>query len=114
MTTMRIIHLPDNFDTTTKANRHTLIHELGHVWQGENTGPYYMGHSLFSQGTQGQSAYDYGGTTALTANTTAGGKLDHFNPEQQAQIMADYFQARRRTGQSTTPYDPYIVEVQAA
>jgi phage-related protein len=113
VTTMRIIHLPDNFDTTTKANRHTLIHELGHVWQGENTGPYYMGHSLFSQGTQGQAAYDYGGTSALTANTTAGGKLDNFNPEQQAQIMADYFQAKK-DGTTTTPYDPYIAEVQAA
>ena len=95
VTTMRIIHLPENFDTTTKRNRHTLIHELGHVWQGENTGPYYMGHSLFAQGTQGNSAYNYGGTGALTANTTAGGKLDNFNPEQQAQIMADYFQAKK-------------------
>ena len=36
VTTMRIIHLPDNFDTTTPGNRHTLIHELGHVWQGED------------------------------------------------------------------------------
>jgi hypothetical protein len=113
VTTMRIIHLPENFDTTTRGNRHTLIHELGHVWQGENTGPYYMGHSLFSQGTQGQAAYDYGGTSALTANTTAGGKLDNFNPEQQAQIMADYFQAKK-DGTTTTPYDPYIAEVQAA
>ena len=91
VTTMRIIHLPDNFDTTTQGNRHTLIHELGHVWQGENTGPYYMGHALFSQVTMGDAAYNYGGAPALKANHDAGGKLDHFNPEQQAQIMADYF-----------------------
>ena len=62
----------------------------------------------------GNAAYNYGGAAALKANTDAGGKLDHFNPEQQAQIMADYFhaaegrEARRRT------YDPYIAEVQAA
>ena len=70
VTTMRIIHLPDNFDTTTRGNRHTLIHELGHVWQGENTGPYYIGHALFSQVTHGNAAYNYGGASALKANTT--------------------------------------------
>ena len=113
VTTMRIIHLPDNFDTTTRGNRHTLIHELGHVWQGENTGPYYMGHALFSQVTMGASAYNYGGATALKANHDAGGKLDHFNPEQQAQIMADYF-LLLKDGNPTTDYDPYIAEVQAA
>ena len=53
---MRIIHLPDGFDTTIfPGNRHTLIHELGHVWQGEVTGPYYMGHALFSQVTLGNA-----------------------------------------------------------
>ena len=36
VTTMRIIHLPDNFDTTTKGNRHTLIHELGHIFGAEH------------------------------------------------------------------------------
>jgi hypothetical protein len=113
VTTMRIIHLPDNFDTTTRGNRHTLIHELGHVWQGENTGPYYIGHALFSQVTMGESAYNYGGATALKANHDAGGKLDHFNPEQQAQIMADYF-LLLKDGNPTTDYDPYIAEVQAA
>ena len=51
-----------------------------------------MGHALFSQATQGNAAYDYGGASALKTNNDAGGKLDHFNPEQQAQIMADYFQ----------------------
>jgi hypothetical protein len=113
VTTMRIIHLPENFDTRTKQNRHTLIHELGHVWQGEHTGPYYMGHALYAQGTMGASAYDYGGASALSTNTAAGGKLGQFNPEQQAQIMADYFQLVKDGG-DTTAYAPYIAEVQAA
>jgi hypothetical protein len=113
VTTMRIIHLPSNYDTTTRDHRHTLIHELGHVWQGENTGPYYMGHALFSQATLGDAAYDYGGAPALKTNTDAGGKLDHFNPEQQAQIMADYF-LLLKDGKATAEYDPYIAEVQAA
>jgi hypothetical protein len=114
VTTMRIIHLPDGFDTTVyPKNRHTLIHELGHVWQGEVTGPYYMGHALYSQVTMGSSAYAYGGQPALTANTTAGGHLDHFNPEQQAQIIADYY-IELKEGNATGPFDPYISEVQAA
>jgi hypothetical protein len=114
VTTMRIIHLPDGFDTTVyPANRHTLIHELGHVWQGEVTGPYYMGHALSSQITLGNAAYDYGGQPALVANTQAGGKLDHFNPEQQAQVIADFY-VELKDGRPTTAFDPYIAEVRAA
>ncbi|HEY6017814.1 MAG TPA: hypothetical protein VIU16_13585, partial [Gaiellaceae bacterium] len=102
------------FDTTVfPDNRHTLIHELGHVWQGEVTGPYYMGHALFSQATLGAAAYDYGGEASLTANTQAGGKLDHFNPEQQAQIIADFYIALK-DGDDTSAFDPYIAEVRAA
>ena len=107
VTTMRIVHLPDNFDTTTRGNRHTLIHELGHVWQGENTGPYYIGHALFSQVTMGSSAYNYGGTTALKANHDAGGKLDH----QPGAAGADHGRLLppAEDGNPTTDYDPYIV-----
>ena len=114
VTTMRIIHFPPAFDTTIfPGNRHTLVHEHGHVWQGETTGPYYMAHALYSQVTLGNAAYSYGDEPALVANTQAGGKLDHFNPEQQAQIMADYYLALK-AGSDTSAYDPYIAEVRAA
>ena len=92
------------FDTTVfPGNRHTLIHELGHVWQGEVTGPYYMGHALFSQVTLGNAAYDYGGEPALVANTAAGGKLDTFNPEQQAQMIADFYIELKGGGEAPPP-----------
>ena len=114
VTTMRIIHLPTGFDTTVYPdNRHTLIHELGHVWQGEVTGPYYMGHALASQVTLGNAAYAYGGQPALVANTAAGGKLDKFNPEQQAQVIADFY-IELKEGNDTSAFDPYIAEVRAA
>jgi hypothetical protein len=111
---MRIVHLPDGFDTTTRDGRHTFIHELGHVWQGENEGPYYMGHALFSQLTLGSAAYSYGGEAALTANTVNGGTLESFNEEQQAQIIADYYNDVIVDAKTTTTYDPYIAEVRAA
>ena len=43
----------------------------------------------------------------------SGGKLDHFNPEQQAQVMADFYIALK-DAQDTSAYDPYIAEVRAA
>jgi hypothetical protein len=114
VTTMRIVHFPDNFDTTIyPANRHTLVHEHGHVWQGETTGPYYMAHALFSQVTLGNAAYDYGGQPALVSNTAAGNGLDAFNPEQQAQIFADFY-IEVKEGRSTSAFDPYITEMLAA
>jgi hypothetical protein len=113
VTTMRIIHFPSGFDTTTRGGRHTLIHELGHVWQGEHTGPFYIGHALFSQVTEGNAAYDYGGTANLLAVTANGGDLSSFNPEQQAQIISDFFN-RVKDGTDTAAYDPYIAEVRAA
>ena len=80
---------------------------------GRAAGPYYMGHALFSQITLGEAAYDYGGVAALTANDRRGGELDHFNPEQQAQIVADFYH-RTKKGQDVTAYQPYIDEVRAA
>ena len=61
----------------------------------------------------GAAAYDYGGQDALRQNTTDGGKLDHFNPEQQAQIFADFYLVLKASG-DTTAFDPYIKEMLAA
>jgi broad specificity polyphosphatase/5'/3'-nucleotidase SurE len=95
-----------------------MIHELGHVWQGENEGPFYISHALYSQGTMGQAAYEYtqghpSNEASLEATTNAGGGLETYNPEQQAQIIADYY-TQLVDKKPTTAWDPYIAEVRAA
>jgi hypothetical protein len=79
-----------------------------HVWQGEHTGPVYMAHALVGQQTEG---YDYGGVAGLDAHKDEG--LDAFNPEQQAEIVKDFY-AAKKTATSTVHFDPYIAEVLAA
>jgi hypothetical protein len=108
VTTMRIIHFPDSYSDTDPSDESWLIHELMHVWQGEHVGPAYMAHALIGQATDG---YDYGGVPGLDAHADEG--LDAFNPEQQAQIVQDFY-AAKKASQSTVHFDPYIAEVQAA
>jgi hypothetical protein len=49
-----------NFDADEgPVQRHTLIHELTHVWQNQNVGPVYMGHAIWEQIVQ-EDAYNYG------------------------------------------------------
>ena len=79
-----------------------------HVWQGEHVGPVYMAHALIGQATDG---YNYGGEAGLDAHVDEG--LDAFNPEQQAQLVQDFY-ATKKAGNSTVHFDPYIAEVQAA
>ena len=67
----------------------TFIHELMHVWQYEKMGALYMLNALRAQySTKG---YNYGGLKALKAYLEKGKGLQDFNPEQQADIVADYY-----------------------
>ena len=70
-----------------KIDPGTLIHELTHVWQYEKMGAMYMPRALHGNSKPG--FYDYGGVPALIAN--AGKGMDAFNPEQQGDIMEDYY-----------------------
>jgi hypothetical protein len=106
--TMRIIHFPDSYSDTDSTQEGWMIHELMHVWQGEHVGPVYMAHALIGQATDG---YEYGGAAALQAHVAEG--LDAFNPEQQGEIVKDFYNLKK-AGTATTDYDPYIAEVQAA
>ncbi len=72
-----------------QMRKSTLIHELMHVWQYERYGAMYMVQALRAQKTV--LAYDYGGLEKLKAYLAAGKKLKDFNPEQQADIITDYF-----------------------
>lgn len=65
-----------------------LIHELVHVWQYRHMGSAYITEALFAQ--KWGSGYNYGGEEALQKHVSGSG-LMAFNPEQQADIIEDYF-----------------------
>lgn len=132
-----------NFDVDDGIERHTLIHELTHVWQALVTGPFYMAEAIHAQNTA--AGYNYGYSKAKTPTVTIptdfagatktlrvgeatgegaqqrlldeGGNFDAFNREQQAQITMHYFVRRFLLAQSPAVYglwQPYIDVVRAA
>jgi hypothetical protein len=105
--TMRVVHVPPQFDSATTRGRAWLVHELMHVWQGEHTGPSCMARALVGQLGAG---YDYGGERALLAHAERG--LAAFNPEQQADIMRDYYRRLVSAG-DLAPFQPYVRQVLA-
>jgi hypothetical protein len=106
--TMRVIHVPRQFDSSTTRGQAWLVHELMHVWQGEHTGPSCMARALVGQFGAG---YDYGGERALLARAPHG--LAAFNPEQQADIMRDYYRRLVAAG-DLAPFQTYVQQVRAA
>lgn len=66
-----------------------LIHELVHVWQYQHLGAVYIPRALAAQFTE--EGYNYGGIDALKKAIQADKKLLHFNYEQQADIIEDYY-----------------------
>jgi hypothetical protein len=72
-----------------------------------------MGHALFSQVTDGSAAYDYGGTAELDKRTAEGRGIRTFNPEQQAQLIADFWR-ENKANNPVASFLPYIAEVRAA
>jgi hypothetical protein len=69
-----------------------FIHELVHVWQFERMGAVYIPRALAAQFEP--AGYDYGGVHVLKNCLLKGGSLLDFNPEQQADIISDYFRIR--------------------
>lgn len=68
---------------------YTLIHELTHVWQYQQSGAIYAFEALHAQHTA--QGYDYGGLEGLRAAKSTGKGLTSFNREQQAQIVEDFY-----------------------
>jgi hypothetical protein len=86
----------------------TLIHELVHVWQGENdgiTGLAYKLNSLVHQGYH--TVAGHGRNAAYTYHRSDLGKRgwDAFSTEEQAQIVQDWFVRGKKR---TDPAYPYI------
>jgi len=131
-----------NFDTHDGITRHTLIHELCHVWQSLVDGPFYMAEAIHAQLLGGGYNYGYdeslGNVTLITdydGHTKrynlgqetgegaqqelidAAGNFDAFNREQQAQIIMHYYVRRFLLLQNPAdyaPWQPYVDLVQAA
>jgi hypothetical protein len=103
MTPFGSIHLPESeyqrikdFSIAKEGDQIWLIHEMGHVWQ------YSLGYSVAATGieisTRGgygkeAKAYDYD-----LNGVDAGKKLPQFNMEQQADVIAHYFDAIHLAG----------------
>ncbi len=97
-----------NFDVNDgPLDNPTMIHELGHVWQFQATGPFYMAEAIHAQSTP--EAYDYGYTDEANGNgaestlqqlladnpgATDRELFETFNREQQAQLLMHYYVRR--------------------
>jgi RHS repeat-associated protein len=85
-----------------------LIHELTHSWQ------YQHGYSIPQLGLWAlYGDYDYGGVGGLITAKAFGKSLDSFNPEEQADIISDYYRQLTTPGGNTAPFDPFVRELQA-
>lgn len=84
-----------------------LIHELTHVWQFQRWGWRSLLAALWAQMRWGTAAYDYGGEAGLRALLAGGGSFANLNPEQQAQLAADYY-TRLARGEATGAWRPFV------
>lgn len=110
-----------NFDVNDgPITRATMIHELTHVWQFEDQGPFYMAEAVHAQ--EFGDGYDYGyddgdngdgGEDDLLAvfvdNPTlnAAEVFEEFNREQQGDIIMHYFVRRHEEGRPAVDYAPW-------
>lgn len=69
-----------------------LLHELTHVWQYQRHGILYIPKALLAQ--RSKVGYDYGGVEALKEAMRNKKRLQAFNLEQQAEIVADYYRVK--------------------
>jgi hypothetical protein len=87
-----------------------LIHELTHVWQGEDSlfSSAYVFKSLWHQ--RGGNAYDYGKDKPKPGEFELQPWAD-YNPEQQAQLVEDWFHdGMKDNWEGNEPRYQYIVE----
>jgi hypothetical protein len=126
-----------NFDVDDGFMRHTMIHELTHVWQYQTSGSQYLADAVFAQATGdgvGDSGYNYGydeGAAAVTIPkdfvggtfTADGGDLEgvggeddlvaaagdfgSFNPEMQGQIVMHWYVRKVLLGQTDAQVAPW-------
>jgi phage-related protein len=133
-----------NFDVDEGITRHTMIHELTHVWQAFATGPLYLSEAIHAQvPILGGEGYNYGyaedaslitlpidhvgntdtfpigstiGLNGEAALNAAGGDFEAFNREQQGQIAMHFFVRTQLMSppMDATAWEPYINVIRAA
>lgn len=89
-----------------------LVHELTHVWQHAHGGYRYALAAVREQLRLGPAVYDYGGEGGLAAAAARHASLSDFNPEQQGDIVRDYY-LRRKHGSATAAWEPFLAELRA-
>ena len=72
----------------------TLIHELTHVWQFQTHGADYISEALIAR--KWGDGYDYGDLEGLKKAYQDGKRLGDFNPEQQGEIIEEYFRTKEK------------------
>jgi uncharacterized membrane protein YfhO len=91
-----------------------------HVWQYDRLGFDYTVESLYAQYILLVNPYDYGYDNGTNGNGSeevlraAGGNLEVFNVEGQAQIIMHYYERRYIEGMNETeyaPWQPYVDQV---
>lgn len=90
-----------------------LMHEMTHVWQFRQGGTRTAFEAVWQQLRLGPAVYDYGGQTGLEAASARHASLADFNPEQQGDIVRDYY-LRKKMGLATRAWEPFIAELHAA
>jgi phage-related protein len=130
-----------NFDVDEGITRHTMIHELTHVWQAFATGPLYLSEAIHAQVAGDGYNYGYsegggnitvsidhaGNTDTFTRGPLVGldgeddlnaadGDFDAFNREQQGQIAMQYFVRTQLVSPplDATAWERYINVIRAA
>jgi len=87
-----------------------LLHELTHAWQYQRRGLRYLFHAIRAQISLGTKTYDFGAEKGLKDAIQAGKAFNHFNPEQQAEIVRTcYF--RLKKGEDISAWEPFIKEI---
>ena len=88
-----------------------FLHELTHIWHYQKLGSVYIPRSLSAQFSE--DGYNYGGLANLVLAIRSGRGLDHFNLEQQGDILADYHrisQGRNPRWGNSTDDDIWVYE----
>lgn len=110
------IHLPMTRETgrgtavSSRQNLPLLVHELTHIFQYHHVGSRYLGEAIYYLVTTSRNCYQYGGHANLRTCHQQGQRFCHFNREQQAQIVQDYF-TQHRQYQDTSAYEPFLVQL---
>ncbi len=104
---------PAEFEARIFGDMAWLMHELTHVWQYRQRGYRYAVDAVSKQLRHGAAAYDYGGESGLNAAAARHASLSDFNPEQQGDIVRDYY-LRRKMGLATAAWEPFIAELRGS